>query len=429
MLYPKRIETVHVETLEGELCIYDWQRMEVHNLNPTAATVWQLCDGQTSPQQMAARLPGDLTPAQAEELVWLTLQRLEKAHLLQSEVVKPAGRGVLTRRELLVGLGVTAALLPVISSIVAPGPVEAQSPVVTATPTGTLTPTATPIVTPTPTATPIRSQTFNFTGAEQQFTVPTGVTSVTIDAFGAQGGEGFGWTNVFSLGGRSVATIAVTAGETLFVYVGGQGGNGASGLAGAAGFNGGGSGGLGADAVFGGGGGGGASDVRQGGNSLANRVLVAGGSGGGGGNAGSGPGGIGGNGGGTTGEIGETPAAPNPPYSTPGTGGGGGTQISGGAGGSGGAGTPVGNAGANGSSGTGGSGGSSDSVLITSGGGGGGGGYFGGGGGGTSATPPDGNDGAAGGGGGGSSFAIPTATNVTLQQGVHSGNGQVVISW
>ncbi len=35
MQHPKKIETVHVETLEGELCIYDWQRMEVHNLNPT----------------------------------------------------------------------------------------------------------------------------------------------------------------------------------------------------------------------------------------------------------------------------------------------------------------------------------------------------------------------------------------------------------
>ena len=43
MQQPQKIETVHVETLDGELCIYDWQGMEVHSLNPTAATVWQLC--------------------------------------------------------------------------------------------------------------------------------------------------------------------------------------------------------------------------------------------------------------------------------------------------------------------------------------------------------------------------------------------------
>jgi hypothetical protein len=110
------------------LCLYNWQRLEVHNLNPTAAKVWQLCDGQTSPQQMAHQLKGDLTLTQAEELVWLTLKRLEQAHLLADKVVKPAGRKVYTRREMLKGLGVTAALLPVISTIVAPGPIEAQSP-------------------------------------------------------------------------------------------------------------------------------------------------------------------------------------------------------------------------------------------------------------------------------------------------------------
>ena len=52
MQHPKKIETVHVEMLDDELCLYDWQRLKVHNLNPTAAKVWQLCDGQTSPQEM-----------------------------------------------------------------------------------------------------------------------------------------------------------------------------------------------------------------------------------------------------------------------------------------------------------------------------------------------------------------------------------------
>lgn len=160
MPHPQKIETVHVEKLDNELCLYDWQRMEVHNLNPTAATVWQLCDGQTSPQQMAEKLQAELDTPHAEELVWLTLQRLEKAHLLQNKVALPAGlhREVITRRELLKGLGVAAALLPVISSIVAPGLVESQSPQPPST----------------------GSQTFNFTGAEQQFIVPAGVTSVTI---------------------------------------------------------------------------------------------------------------------------------------------------------------------------------------------------------------------------------------------------------
>jgi len=130
MQYPKKIETVHVETLDDELCIYDWQRTEVHNLNPTAAAVWQLCDGHTTPQEMGQHLKSNLNVAQAEELVWLTIRRLEQAHLLEHEVVKPAGHKM-SRREILVKLGVAGVLLPVVSSIVAPKPIEAQSPVVT----------------------------------------------------------------------------------------------------------------------------------------------------------------------------------------------------------------------------------------------------------------------------------------------------------
>jgi hypothetical protein len=128
MQYPKQSTTVHVENLNGELSVYDWQRKQVHNLNPTAARVWELCDGQTTPQEMAAQLHGDLTPAQAEEVVWLTLKRLEQAHLLADKVVQPAGRKVYTRREMLTKLGVAALMLPVISTIMAPSPVAAQSP-------------------------------------------------------------------------------------------------------------------------------------------------------------------------------------------------------------------------------------------------------------------------------------------------------------
>src|SRR4051812_1440072 len=110
---PKRAGTVHVETLGNEVCIYDWQRKEVHALNPTAARVWQQCDGQTSPQQIAATLAAELNVPDAEELVWLTLSKLEKAHLLAEPVIKPAQRRVLPRREFL-RLGIAAALLPVV---------------------------------------------------------------------------------------------------------------------------------------------------------------------------------------------------------------------------------------------------------------------------------------------------------------------------
>jgi hypothetical protein len=128
MQKPRKIQTVHVEKLDNELCVYDWQRKEVHNLNPTAALVWELCDGQTDPAQIADQLRADLGTSYVEDVVWMTLTELEQAHLLESEVVQPAGRSLMSRRTLLKQMGVAAALLPVVATIVAPGPVQAQTP-------------------------------------------------------------------------------------------------------------------------------------------------------------------------------------------------------------------------------------------------------------------------------------------------------------
>ena len=131
------------------------------------------------------------------------------------------------------------------------------------------------------------SQSFSHTGAEQQFVVPAGVTSITINATGAGGGDGGHPVNGGNVGsgGSATGTLAVTPGETLYIYVGEKGGDainngGGSGTGGAGGFNGGGMGGNSTWDPGAGGGGGGASDVRQGGSDLMSRVIVAAGGGG-----------------------------------------------------------------------------------------------------------------------------------------------------
>lgn len=264
-------------------------------------------------------------------------------------------------------------------------------------------------------------QTFKFTGSGQQFTVPTGVTKITITANGARGSAGVGdgasggkYDPPGGLGGRVTATITVRPGESLAVFVGGSGRH--------RGFNGGR---MGLRRF---GHGGGASDVRQGGGSLDDRVVVAGGGGGGGGvgycastSCGYGTGGDGGVGGGRTGG----PGGKGHGYLHAG-GGSGGTQRAGGGGG-----TGYGSAcdGADGTLGIGGAG------KRTCGGfgGGGGGGYFGGGGGGgggrDGSSSGSGYYGPGGGGGGGSSFAEKSATDVHVLAGVRAGDGLIVISW
>jgi hypothetical protein len=60
------------------------------------------------------------------------------------------------------------------------------------------------------------SAVFNSTGAAQSFTVPPGMTQMTIDAAGAAGDRG-------GNGAELAASFAVTPGETLNIVVGGAG--------------------------------------------------------------------------------------------------------------------------------------------------------------------------------------------------------------
>ena len=128
---------------------------------------------------------------------------------------------------------------------------------------------------------PTTTTTFNYTGAEQTYVVPAGVTSLLVDVIGAQGaGPSANISGLYGTGGyggRVQTTITVTPGETLRIYVGGRP-TGSLVTEGIGGYNGGGAGGvvLGAQGL----GGGGASDIRQGGAGLGNRTVVAGGGGG-----------------------------------------------------------------------------------------------------------------------------------------------------
>ena len=261
------------------------------------------------------------------------------------------------------------------------------------------------------------------TGGEQHFAVPAGVTELHVVASGGRGGDStyLGRRITGGLGALVSATLPVSAGQDLYVEVGGAG-DGAAG-----GFNGGGAG------SENGQGGGGASDVRtcpiagcpDGGPTLDSRVLVAGGGGGAGG-YGDGPGGPGG----AAGASAQPGGAGDDVTNTLGGGGGGGgaSTTSGGVGGIGPAPAGLGAwgiSGAPGVQGTGGAGAADaqggEGQAGATGGGGGGGGWFGGGGAasgsdhylfapkGFRAIP-----GPGGGGGAGSSYLEPVAENASI---------------
>jgi len=116
------------------------------------------------------------------------------------------------------------------------------------------------------------AQTYNYTGGMQTYVVPAGVTTITVECWGAQGGGDSLASAPGGYGGYVTADVAVTPGQTVNIYVGGEGIYG-----GVGGYNGGGDG-VG-DVSNKGGGGGGASDIRIGGTTLMDRIVGAGGGG------------------------------------------------------------------------------------------------------------------------------------------------------
>jgi hypothetical protein len=277
-------------------------------------------------------------------------------------------------------------------------------------------------------------KTFDEDGSHD-YVVPAGICWVTVEAFGAQGGDAVSIegepTILGGRGGEAEARIAVTSGETLEVNVGGAGEDAVANDPGEGGSNGGGDGGaagIGDDEDFeaAGGGGGGASDVRQGGTDLEHRVVVAGGGGGAGGGTDldNDPGGAGGDGGGEEGEDGQ-PGGFGIPAPDPAQAGEGGGESEGGDGG---IANPPTYHGDDGEAGEGGDGGGAAEERVD-GGGGGGGGWYGGGGGGAGVDPENGltpifQDGA--GGGGGSGYG-PDDTE--FHTGENEDDGEVVISY
>jgi hypothetical protein len=119
-----------VEALAEETLVYDLRRHKAHYLNPTAALVWRCCHERKSLTETVALLESGLPAAEAETIVWMALDRLERARLLTESPSFPRPRSRYTRRQVIRTLGLGAAttlLLPLVDSIVSPVAAQAGS--------------------------------------------------------------------------------------------------------------------------------------------------------------------------------------------------------------------------------------------------------------------------------------------------------------
>ena len=120
-----RRDDLIVQELPTELLIYDRKTHRAHCLNTSAACVFKNADGSRNVAEIARAASESLGAPFSEDLAWLALEELERNALLETPLPMPPGGA--TRRDVIKGGAIAAALLPVILAITAPTPASAQS--------------------------------------------------------------------------------------------------------------------------------------------------------------------------------------------------------------------------------------------------------------------------------------------------------------
>lgn len=115
-----KTENIVVQEANKELLIYDLITNQAFCLNETSAIIYLACDGKTTIEELKCQTNF------SDDLIFLALDELQKQNLCQGER-KDYLQGI-SRRELIRKVGLASMVaLPIISSIVVPQAVDAQS--------------------------------------------------------------------------------------------------------------------------------------------------------------------------------------------------------------------------------------------------------------------------------------------------------------
>jgi hypothetical protein len=123
-----RKHDIVVQEIETEVLIYDLAKNKAFCLNQTSAMVWNACDGTKSVTEISQTLSRQLKTHISEDIVWLALNQLKKDDLLaeSNNFVTPFDG--MNRREIVKRIGFASMVaIPLISSVIAPTALNAQS--------------------------------------------------------------------------------------------------------------------------------------------------------------------------------------------------------------------------------------------------------------------------------------------------------------
>jgi len=118
------------QKLLAETMVYDSVSHRAHVLNPTVSLVWESADGRNSIDEIAQILHRQLGLPADRSVALLALQELSESGLLKEPVQAEVGPERLTRRQVAQRLalaGASVALVPLVTSVLAPTPVMAAS--------------------------------------------------------------------------------------------------------------------------------------------------------------------------------------------------------------------------------------------------------------------------------------------------------------
>lgn len=123
-----RKDNLVMQHLENEILIYDLILNKAFCLNKTSAMVWELCDGSRSIAEISVEMSRRLNELISEDFVLLALDQFRHDGLLENEKELSNYFTNFSRRSIIKKVGFASLVaLPIVSSIIAPQAVLAQS--------------------------------------------------------------------------------------------------------------------------------------------------------------------------------------------------------------------------------------------------------------------------------------------------------------
>ena len=123
-----RTREIVVQDIESETLVYDLKTNRVLCLNQISAIVWKHCTGKTSIAEIADKLSLELEIIVNEEVVEFAIEQLKRENLLENKSEIITNISNLSRREAIRRIGLTSVvMLPIITSVIAPTALQAQS--------------------------------------------------------------------------------------------------------------------------------------------------------------------------------------------------------------------------------------------------------------------------------------------------------------